>query len=127
MDDAYCEGMEIPIYYDPLIAKLIVFGKDRKEAIERMIRAIDDYRITGVNTTLGFCRFVMQHEAFVSGKFDTHFVKNHFKPEYLLSNNKDEMELAAILAVRMLRQRSVPLKNFSQSETKSNWKSNRLK
>lgn len=127
VDDAYSEGMEIPIYYDPLIAKLIVFGKDRKEAIERMIRAIDDYRITGVNTTLGFCRFVMEHEAFVSGKFDTHFVKNHFKPEYLLSNNKDEMELAAILAVRMLRQRSVPLKNFSQSETRSNWKSNRLK
>ena len=127
VDDAYSEGMEIPIYYDPLIAKLIVFGKDRKEAIERMIRAIDDYRITGVNTTLGFCRFVMQHDAFVSGKFDTHFVKNHFKPEYLLSNNKDEMELAAILAVRMLRQRSVPLKNFSQSETISNWKSNRLK
>lgn len=75
VDDAYAEGMEIPIYYDPLIAKLIVFGKDRKEAIERMIRAIDDYRITGVNTTLGFCRFVMGHEAFVSGKFDTHFVK----------------------------------------------------
>lgn len=92
-----------------------------------MIRAIDDYRITGVNTTLGFCRFVMGHEAFVSGKFDTHFVKNHFKPEYLLSNNKEEMELAAILAVRMLRQRSVPLKNFSQSETTSSWKANRLK
>ena len=127
VDDAYAEGMEIPIYYDPLIAKLIVFGKDRKEAIERMIRAIDDYRITGVHTTLGFCRFVMGHEAFVSGKFDTHFVKNHFKPEYLLSNNKEEMELAAILAVRMLRQRSVPLKNFSQSETTSNWKANRLK
>ncbi|MBK9525331.1 MAG: acetyl-CoA carboxylase biotin carboxylase subunit [Bacteroidetes bacterium] len=127
VDDAYAEGMEIPIYYDPLIAKLIVHGKDRTEAIERMIRAIDDYRITGVSTTLGFCRFVMQHQAFVSGQFDTHFVKNHFKPEFLQAHNKDELEIAAMLAVRFLRQRSVPLKNLASQEVASKWKTNRLK
>ena len=58
--------MEIPIYYDPMIAKLITYGKDRTEAIERMVRAIDEYQITGITTTLGFGRFVMQDEAFIA-------------------------------------------------------------
>ncbi|MCB0803437.1 MAG: acetyl-CoA carboxylase biotin carboxylase subunit, partial [Flavobacteriales bacterium] len=71
VDDGFEEGMDIPIYYDPMIAKLITFGKDREEARLRMIRAIDEYQINGVKTTLAFCKFAIQHEAFVSGKFDT--------------------------------------------------------
>ena len=63
VDDGMEEGMEIPIYYDPMIAKLITHGKDRTEAIDRMIRAIDDYQITGVQTTLSFCRFALDHAA----------------------------------------------------------------
>nr|MBK9651914.1 acetyl-CoA carboxylase biotin carboxylase subunit [Bacteroidota bacterium] len=86
VDDAYIQGMEIPIYYDPMIAKLITHGVDRNEAISKMIRAIDDYRINGIETTLSFCKFVLKHEAFVSGNFDTGFIKQYFKPEYL----KDE-------------------------------------
>jgi acetyl-CoA carboxylase biotin carboxylase subunit len=89
--------MEIPIYYDPMIAKLAVHADTRLEACDRMTRAIDEYRISGVQTTLSFCRFVMNHEAFRSGKFDTHFVQKHFKPEYLNKENDLEMELAAIL------------------------------
>ncbi|MFN8145492.1 MAG: acetyl-CoA carboxylase biotin carboxylase subunit [Bacteroidia bacterium] len=127
VDDGYEEGMDIPIYYDPLIAKLIVYGKDRGEAIDRMIRAIDDYRITGVSTTLGFCRFVMEHDAFVSGKFDTHFVKNHFRPEYLVSSNPDEMEMAAWLSVNLLRRRNVPMKQTSVENSGSKWKLNRMR
>jgi acetyl-CoA carboxylase biotin carboxylase subunit len=73
VDDGFEQGMEISIYYDPMIAKLVTYGKDRTEAIERMIRAIDEYHITGITTTLGFGKFVMQHEAFVLGNFDTHF------------------------------------------------------
>ena len=83
VDDGFEQGMEIPIYYDPMIAKLITYGKDRTEAIERMVRAIDEYDITGITTTLGFGKFVMQHEAFTSGNFDTHFVKKYFTPEVL--------------------------------------------
>jgi propionyl-CoA carboxylase alpha chain len=65
-----------------------------------MIRAIDDYEVAGVETTLGFCKFVLQHPAFVSGKFDTGFVKDHFKPEYLQTKvgNTEEETLAALLA-----------------------------
>ncbi|MEQ9186899.1 MAG: acetyl-CoA carboxylase biotin carboxylase subunit [Cryomorphaceae bacterium] len=83
VDDGFEEGMAIPIYYDPMIAKLCTFAEDRKGAIDRMTRAIDEYQISGVETTLGFCKFAINHEAFVSGKFDTHFVNDHFKPEAL--------------------------------------------
>jgi acetyl-CoA carboxylase biotin carboxylase subunit len=128
VDDAYEEGMDIPIYYDPMIAKLIVYGNDRKEAIERMIRAIDDYHISGVKTTLDFCRMVMNHEAFVSGNFDTHFVKNHFRPEMLLSSEEKAMEVAAFLAATLMKEGTTPAQAVSSSESgKSNaWKNNRL-
>jgi acetyl-CoA carboxylase biotin carboxylase subunit len=102
VDDGFEEGMEIPIYYDPMIAKLITYGKDRAEAIERMTRAIDEYEITGIETTLSFGKFVMQHPAFVSGKFDTHFVKNYFTPDVLNNaSEEDEMMIASFIATQL--------------------------
>ena len=83
VDDGFEQGMAIPFYYDPMIAKMICTAETRELAIEKMIRAIDEYQITGVETTLGFCRFVMTHEAFRSGNFDTKFVEKYFKPEML--------------------------------------------
>ncbi len=98
IDDGFEEGMDIPIYYDPMISKLIVHGKDRKDAISKMIDAIDNYRIMGINTTLPFGRFVMTHDAFISGKFDTHFVQNHFSPDHLFEYQKEVSEVAAVFA-----------------------------
>ncbi|MEL6250575.1 MAG: acetyl-CoA carboxylase biotin carboxylase subunit [Bacteroidota bacterium] len=99
VDDGFEEGMDIPIYYDPMLAKLIVYAENRDAAIKKMIRAIDEYEILGVQTTMDFARFVMEHEAFTSGKFDTHFVKKHFKPEYLDQElTKEEEQLAALVA-----------------------------
>ncbi len=127
VDDSYEEGMEIPIYYDPMIAKLITYGKDRSEAIDRMKRAIDDYTISGVTTTLGFCRFVMDHKAFTSGKFDTHFVKNHQKVNELPLLSEDEMKIASILAVNAIRgSNSASVQNKSANNHVSNWKQNRI-
>jgi len=102
VDDGFEQGMEIPIYYDPMIAKLVTYGKDREEAIERMIRAIDEYIITGITTTLSFGKFVMQHQAFRSGKFDTHFVKKYFTPEVLNEDNEREAMIAALIMERLL-------------------------
>ncbi len=99
VDDGYEEGMEIPIFYDPLIAKLITWGSTREEAIRRLIDAIDNFEIEGVATTLPFGKFVLQHEAFTSGKFDTHFVNQYFTPDKL--QNNDEAEIAAVLALKM--------------------------
>ena len=99
VDDGFEEGMDIPIYYDPMIAKLITWGENREQSIQRMIRAIDEYIIVGCETTLPFGKFVMQHEAFVSGNFDTRFVKHFFTPEKLTATiNEAEAEAAAVVA-----------------------------
>ena len=127
VDDAYEEGMEIPIYYDPMIAKLITFGKNRQEAISRMKRAISDYSISGVATTLGFCYFVMNHEAFTSGNFDTHFVEKYFKAGSPEIFSEDEMKIASILAVNTFRyQTSSPGYNKIEVQEVSKWKQRRL-
>lgn len=123
VDDGFEEGMTIPIHYDPMIAKLITYGADRQEAIERMERAIDDYAISGVETTLGFCRYVMGHESFRSGKYDTHFVRDHFTAENLLGTDPDEA-LAAALVAGILEQdgESRPLTNTGSAHLPSSWK-----
>ncbi|MDP1747068.1 MAG: acetyl-CoA carboxylase biotin carboxylase subunit [Bacteroidota bacterium] len=128
VDDGFEEGMDIPIYYDPMISKLITFGKDREEAISRMIRAIDDYKITGVETTLSFCKFVLKHKAFTSGYFDTHFIKDHFSPEMLSAENEDEAIVAALFGAKLMNEKQVSSKveNKESVEGRSKWKANRL-
>lgn len=127
VDDGFEEGMEIPIYYDPMIAKLIAYGKDREEAIQRMIRAIDEYDITGIQTTLGFGKFVMQHESFTSGNFDTHFVGKYFNADSLKNENADESLIAAITAVFAWKERGVALKQASGEVAQTgNWRKNRV-
>lgn len=126
VDDGFKQGMEIPIYYDPMIAKLITYGKNREEAIERMIRAIDEYDITGIKTTLAFGKFVMQHAAFKKGNFDTHFVSKYFSAEGLKKEDEDEALMAALIAVISLKKPDViPVQN--QVEVVSNWRKNRVK
>ena len=110
LDDGYEEGMEIPIYYDPMIAKLIVKGKNRAEAIENMIQAIDGFEIEGIVTTLPFGKFVCEHEAFRSGNFDTNFVKKHFTVEALLEGQQEEAEVAAQLALHLFLENKKQLK-----------------
>ncbi|WP_420602296.1 acetyl-CoA carboxylase biotin carboxylase subunit [Flagellimonas sp.] len=99
VDNGFEEGMDIPIYYDPMLSKLITYGKTREEAIELMLDAIQDYKIKGVQTTLPFGTFVFAHEAFRSGNFDTHFVKNYYSPEKIKKKNESEAEIAAMVAL----------------------------
>ncbi|MGB7843464.1 MAG: acetyl-CoA carboxylase biotin carboxylase subunit [Salinimicrobium sp.] len=100
LDDGFEEGMEVPIYYDPMLAKLVTWGKTREEAIQLMINAIDNYEVEGVSTTLPFGKFVFEHEAFRSGNFNTHFVKKYYSPEKLQEQTKEEAELAALVALK---------------------------
>jgi acetyl-CoA carboxylase biotin carboxylase subunit len=125
VDDGFEQGMEIPIYYDPMIAKLITYGKDRKEAIERMVRAIEEYQITGITTTLGFGKFVMQHEAFTSGNFDTHFVKKYFEPWVLNSAIQDEALIAAFIMEKILTEKSRQTALSVAPSQSSGWLRNR--
>jgi len=124
VDDGFEQGMEIPIYYDPMIAKLITYGKDRTEAIDRMVRAIAEYQITGIITTLGFGSFVMLHDAFVSGHFDTHFVKKYFTPEVLQADNEDGALIAAMVMERLLSEKK-PAAIETEMSVESNWVRNR--
>lgn len=100
LDDGFEEGMEVPIYYDPMLAKLITYGKSREEAIQLMLKAINSYEVEGVMTTLPFGKFVFEHEAFRSGNFDTHFVKNFYSAEKLHSEIEEEAKLAALIALK---------------------------
>lgn len=124
VDDAFEEGMEIPIYYDPMIAKLVVWGKTREEAIERCISAIDNYQISGVKTTLDFGKFVLKHPAFRSGQFDTNFIKTHFAEPSLLKEAMQEEERALIFALDTIWQDVQAFKKaaFASRDITSSWK-----
>jgi len=100
IDNGFEQGMDIPIYYDPMLSKLITYGKTRQEAIQLMLKAIDNYKIEGVKTTLPFGRFVCQHEAFQSGNFNTHFVKNYYTPEKLKAELDEESKIAALVGLK---------------------------
>jgi acetyl-CoA carboxylase, biotin carboxylase subunit len=98
VDDGYEEGMDIPIFYDPMIAKLIAYSSTRDEAIDRLCRAIDEYHIKGIQTTLEFGKWAVQTEPFRSGNFDTKFIEKYFKPEYLVTDNAEAEQVAALLS-----------------------------
>ena len=100
VDNGFEEGMEVPIYYDPMLAKLITYGKTREAAIQLMVEAIDAYEVEGIQTTLPFGKFVFENDAFRSGNFNTHFVKNNYSPEKLKAQFTEEAELAAKVALR---------------------------
>jgi propionyl-CoA carboxylase alpha chain len=100
VDNGFEQGMDVPIYYDPMLAKLITYGETREEAIQIMIKAIENYRVEGVQTTLPFGKFVFEHEAFRSGKFDTHFVKNYYNADVLKKQMANEAEIAALVAMK---------------------------
>lgn len=100
VDNGFEQGMDVPIYYDPMLSKLITYGQTRDEAISLMVKAIDNYKVEGVQTTLPFGKFVFEHEAFQSGKFDTHFVSKYYDAASLKKNGEDEARIAAMIAVK---------------------------
>ncbi|MCU0431176.1 MAG: acetyl-CoA carboxylase biotin carboxylase subunit [Cytophagaceae bacterium] len=121
VDDGYEEGMEIPIFYDPMIAKLIVWGANRDQAIERMKKAIDQYTIKGVATTLLFGKFVLSHPEFVNGTFDTHFLSKYFKPEYLADRlSEEELRIAARVLQHHIGEQQK--QNIQRYQSQDSWK-----
>ena len=100
VDDSYQAGMEIPIEYDPMIGKLIIHGRDRMDAIQKMKAAISEFKITGVETILPFCDFVLSHKDFISGQFDTRFVSLYYDEFKSLYPNAIESEAASIIALK---------------------------
>src|SRR5690606_12204704 len=122
VDDGYEQGLDIPIFYDPMIAKLIVWGKNRNEAIDRLCRAVDEFKIQGIQTTLSFGKWAVRQPAFVEGKFNTNFIEKYFKPEYLLQEDQEEAEVAAVLASILWDEGKKNTATGMQQRKDSNWK-----
>ena len=91
-----------------------------------MIRGIRDYTIVGVKTTLPFADFVMQNKHFVSGDFDTHFIKKHFNIKDLEESREDEAHIAALLSKHVLSNHKTSTSVSSSESSVSKWKKNRL-
>jgi acetyl-CoA carboxylase biotin carboxylase subunit len=99
-NDAGCyEGADIPVHYDPMISKLVVWGEDRKAAVARMRRALDEYQVRGIETNLAFHRRCVRHAEFIAGEFDTGFIGRNAAE---LAPKADDRELdAAIIAAAL--------------------------
>src|SRR5690625_2750603 len=100
VDDGYREDMEVPIQYDPMLSKLIVYGDTRAEAIQHMVDAISKYQVEGVKTTLDFGQFVFEHPAFQEGNFDTNFVTNHYLDDRRKTMDEEEARVAALFSLK---------------------------
>ncbi|MEO9892323.1 acetyl-CoA carboxylase biotin carboxylase subunit [Aurantibacter sp.] len=124
VDDGFEEGMEVPIYYDPMLSKLISYGENRAAAIQLMIEAIDNYKVEGVSTTLSFGKFVCEHDAFKSGNFDTHFVKQYFSQEKVQKQKVEEQKIAAMVGLKLYLENKEDLKLPITED--SNWLKNRM-
>lgn len=88
------EGSEITVHYDPMVSKLCTHAPTRKKAIHKMLRALGEYEISGVKTTIPFCEYVLKHTDFINGTYDTHFVKDHYNSETNFSD--DESSIIAL-------------------------------
>jgi acetyl-CoA carboxylase biotin carboxylase subunit len=123
VDDCMEEGMEIPIHYDNMVAKLIVWADTRDNAIDKMKRAITEYRISGVANTLQFGHWVMENEHFINGNFDTKFIDNYFKPEYLQSKEDQTLEeaLGLIASYVFSNKAAATQTSNGSSSTESDW------
>ncbi|MCE2789567.1 MAG: biotin carboxylase, partial [Saprospiraceae bacterium] len=104
VDNGIREGQQVPVYYDPLLSKLITFGPNRMAAIEKMKEAIQQFTIEGIATTLSFGAYVMKHPDFISGNFDTHFVGKNWNEKARKQLLEEEASAAAALTLELMNE-----------------------
>ncbi|MDH5399016.1 MAG: acetyl-CoA carboxylase biotin carboxylase subunit [Cyclobacteriaceae bacterium] len=127
VDNGYLEQMTVPIHYDPMLAKVIAHGSTREKALTRLSQALSEFHISGVTTSIPFCRFVIDHEKFKSGDFTTNFITEHHHPDNEGTPIYDEKEekIAAALAGFIYSNTKAPSPVNDNGILKSKWKSNR--
>lgn len=125
IDDGYEEGMDIPIYYDPMLGKLIAWGPDRNTAIARLTKAIEAFRVNGIETTLPFGKWAINHPAFVEGQFDTHFISTYYKPELLTALSEEEKNQAMLIALGLYKKNQEKLTPLPAQTSK--WTNRRMR
>lgn len=123
VDDGLEEGMEVPIFYDPMIGKLIAHADTRNHAIDRLCRAIDEFTVKGIKTTLPFGKWAVRQPAFVEGKFDTNFIAKYYQPEYLQAFDEEIAAVAAAFATQYWQENNTAKQSEKSFTTvNSNWK-----
>lgn len=129
-DSGVCTGSQVSIHYDPLISKLAAWGHSRREAIDRLRRALDEYQIAGIKTTLPFFREIVDDEEFIAGRLDTGFIsrfnerRETARRSNLAETEKERMilqDMAMIAAALAFKQRERSSARHSNIE-QSNWK-----
>jgi len=108
VDSALYNGVDIPYYYDPLIAKLCTWGRDRQEAIQRMRRALLEFKVVGVSTNIPFHLQVMDNPHFIAGRLDTAFIEKHFRLDQHDPLKDEKIVLVAAAALTYHRRREPP-------------------
>jgi acetyl/propionyl-CoA carboxylase alpha subunit len=124
VDTGVYSGFEISPYYDPMIAKLIVWGETRGQAILRMRRALEEYRIIGVRTNIPFHMTMMDSPRFLGGQYDTRFVEERFSMQEKNGDREHYEEIAAVVATLVAHEtaeRSAQIVTRNERDT-SNWK-----
>ncbi|MFH1373595.1 MAG: hypothetical protein ABII79_07365 [bacterium] len=114
---------EIPVYYDPIIAKLVVWGQDRDEAINRAQRALEEYRVSGVKTTIGFHRVVLDNDRFRAGEMSTKFLQEEY-PDHNYRVLDDGLRRDAAIVVALdtfTRERKIAIGSQRREQSLSGW------
>ena len=124
VDSGFSSGSEISIFYDPMIAKLICWDKDRASAINRMKRALSEYQISGVTTNISFLNFILENEIFISGSYDIHFIDKMFKnnSSSLFDKDNEEFDTAAFIFAALIRSRKSGVIKNKNSNSSNNWR-----
>ncbi|MCC6329884.1 MAG: biotin carboxylase, partial [Acidobacteria bacterium] len=120
-DGGVYEGAEVSIYYDPMISKFAAYGRDRGEAIDRMRRALAEYEIAGIHTTLPFFREVMEDEEFVAGRLDTGFISAWKERRKEPKADREKIDLAVIAAAMALGKKETESNVAAASADPSKW------
>jgi acetyl-CoA carboxylase biotin carboxylase subunit len=125
VDSGIYEGWDVPIYYDPMIAKLVAYGKDREEAIQRLGRGLDEYKIAGIKTTLPFFKKIIRDKAFLAGEIDTGFLdrwmRSDGKSASTVRLTQDQLDIAAVAAILSYIRNQSPVQ-VQQTAVESRWK-----
>ncbi|MCI0722321.1 MAG: acetyl-CoA carboxylase biotin carboxylase subunit [Acidobacteria bacterium] len=97
-DTGIYEGWTVPVFYDPLLSKLVTFGRDRSEAISRMQRALEEYQVAGIKTNLSFFRSILSHERFLAGELSTDFIQRYYAPAATTTQSAMLRDVALVAA-----------------------------
>ncbi|MFA3781878.1 acetyl-CoA carboxylase biotin carboxylase subunit [Melioribacteraceae bacterium 4301-Me] len=115
---------DVPVYYDPILSKVITWGKNREEAIERMKRALSEYQIVGVITNIPVFNWIFSHEVFINGSFTINFIEKEFLPKFLTESklqSNEKYELVSAIFGAMIKNSEQSNAVFINNNKSNNW------